>query len=294
MSNILTINEFTLPQVAVTYFSEFSETTVPGRLGNLCGAPFHELVAAAQEERVLADQLDDDNMIDGSNSSNSMLGSQHLWEEKFRPKSFKELLSDDGINRTLLHWLKLWDKVVFNRDVKKRRVAVNQDKGWKPKVGSGKAATVNEMEDELDDNGRPLKMVSLLHGAPGLGKTTLAHVIANHAGYNVVEINASDDRSLAVFKTKFEAATQMRSVSGRDQRPNCLILDEIDGAPLPTINFLVDCIQGELTLNTFSSRRDQYFVLFQERVKVKEKSMRPYKDRLYASATTYTCRLCDL
>ena len=32
--------------------------------------------------------------------------------------------------------------------------------------------------------------VALLCGPPGLGKTTLAHVIAQHAGYNVVEMNA--------------------------------------------------------------------------------------------------------
>ena len=32
--------------------------------------------------------------------------------------------------------------------------------------------------------------IALLCGAPGLGKTTLAHVIAQHAGYNVVEMNA--------------------------------------------------------------------------------------------------------
>jgi SpoVK/Ycf46/Vps4 family AAA+-type ATPase len=40
----------------------------------------------------------------------------------------------------------------------------------------------------------PISFRSLLYGPPGLGKTTLAHVVANHAGYNVVEINASDDR----------------------------------------------------------------------------------------------------
>ena len=32
--------------------------------------------------------------------------------------------------------------------------------------------------------------LALLCGAPGLGKTTLAHVIAKHAVYNVVEMNA--------------------------------------------------------------------------------------------------------
>lgn len=32
--------------------------------------------------------------------------------------------------------------------------------------------------------------LALLCGPPGLGKTTLAHIIARHAGYNVVEMNA--------------------------------------------------------------------------------------------------------
>lgn len=36
----------------------------------------------------------------------------------------------------------------------------------------------------------PLLQVALLCGPPGLGKTTLAHVIAKHAGYNAVEMNA--------------------------------------------------------------------------------------------------------
>ena len=35
-----------------------------------------------------------------------------------------------------------------------------------------------------------LLKVVLLCGPPGLGKTTLAHIVAKHAGYNVVEMNA--------------------------------------------------------------------------------------------------------
>lgn len=45
-------------------------------------------------------------------------------------------------------------------------------------------------QEEADPYGRPEKKILLLHGQPGLGKTTLAHIVAQTAGYSVVEINA--------------------------------------------------------------------------------------------------------
>lgn len=51
-----------------------------------------------------------------------------------------------------------------------------------------------------------------------------------------MEVNASDDRSPEAFLTQLEAATQMRAVMGKDPKPNCLVLDEIDGAP--SVRFL--------------------------------------------------------
>ena len=42
-------------------------------------------------------------------------------------------------------------------------------------------------QDHLD---RPERKILLVHGQPGLGKTTLAHVVAKTAGYSVIEINA--------------------------------------------------------------------------------------------------------
>ena len=63
----------------------------------------------------------------------------------------------------------------------------------------------------------------------GLGKTTLAHVVARHCGYRPVEINASDDRSAAALSQRVMHSAQMRTVTG-DTRPACIIIDEIDGA----------------------------------------------------------------
>uniref|UniRef100_A0A3P9JAE9 Chromosome transmission fidelity protein 18 homolog n=1 Tax=Oryzias latipes TaxID=8090 RepID=A0A3P9JAE9_ORYLA len=174
-----------------------------------------------------------------------------LWVDRFSPGHYTELLSDDFTNRCLLKWLKLWDTVVFGRERKTRtarsdRQTANQN-SFKPNQGNqtqnrfkSKIEMTEEILDaELDQYRRPKFKVALLSGPPGLGKTTLAHVIAKHAGYNVVEINASDDRSAEVFQKRIDTATQMKSVLGANERPNCLIIDEIDGAPAAAINVLL-------------------------------------------------------
>ncbi|XP_044047514.1 chromosome transmission fidelity protein 18 homolog [Siniperca chuatsi] len=189
------------------------------------------------------DEKDDPEDTEGRNS--------RLWVDRFSPRHYTELLSDDFTNRCLLKWLKLWDTVVFGRERKSRparseRQAPNQN-SFKPNQANQNTnrfkskieVTEELLEAELDQYKRPKFKVALLSGPPGLGKTTLAHIIAKHAGYNVVEINASDDRSAEVFQKRIDTATQMKSVLGANERPNCLIIDEIDGAPTAAINILL-------------------------------------------------------
>ncbi|PSN58137.1 hypothetical protein C0J52_01024 [Blattella germanica] len=119
-----------------------------------------------------------------------------------------------GANRTLLLWLKLWDKVVFNRE----KIVKQKPKDESKK--ENKFTSKSTLNTDLDEHGCPKQKVALLCGPPGLGKTTLAHMVGAHAGYNVIEVNASDDRSPELFRTQLEAATRMNSLMGAEPRPN--------------------------------------------------------------------------
>lgn len=97
-----------------------------------------------------------------------------------------------------------------------------------------------DLKTEIDSFGRPVQKIAVLCGPPGLGKTTLAHTIARHAGYAVREINASDDRSPEYFRLALQNGTEMQTtLLNQERRPNCIILDEIDGAPIASIDFLI-------------------------------------------------------
>jgi len=232
---------------------------------NLLSVPFDQLKSEVQERihqlRIMGglnaeDEEEAENRTNRPETTGNHGG--ELWVEKYTPKRYTELLSDDGTNRYVLKWLKLWDKVVFGIEPPKEKEKESgpdalDAKGNNNPAGNkgGKGFQKFEKkfyhpEDDLvrDVKGRPKKKLVLLCGNPGLGKTTLAHVISKHAGYQVIEMNASDDRSPEVFLNKIETSTQMKAVIGQTKKPNCLVIDEIDGAPVQAINILLDLVKN--------------------------------------------------
>lgn len=64
----------------------------------------------------------------------------------------------------------------------------------------------------------------ILHGQPGTGKTESVYFIAEKINYEVIEFNASDERTTDFIKD-FKAAIQTMSL----QRNSLILLDEADG-----------------------------------------------------------------
>ncbi|KAL4974248.1 hypothetical protein BDW66DRAFT_140377 [Aspergillus desertorum] len=202
-------------------------TTAPGRAQkSYYGIDIHSLLNESAKETKAAEAFKTAPAPDVQPSIEVPIGNKRskmlstaMWTEKYRARKYTELIGDERTNRSILRWLRGWDPIVYPGLVRAKQ----------------KKAKYNNEEEE-----RPHRKVLLLCGPPGLGKTTLAHVCARQAGYEVLEINASDERSKDVVKGRIRDALGTENVKGMNVevgeqkvrkvgRPVCVVVDEVDG-----------------------------------------------------------------
>ncbi|KIW25955.1 uncharacterized protein PV07_09089 [Cladophialophora immunda] len=233
--------------------------TVEGRAKKAYyGIEIHKLMDDAKTlqqldefEKQRKDQLQASDSPTNSKSAGSNPAAHQMWTEKYRAKKFTELVGDERTHRQVLRWLKAWDEVVF--------------------PGSAKLKSMRAFDDK--DPSQQHRKILLLTGPPGLGKTTLAHVCARQAGYEVLEINASDDRSRDVVKGRIKDALGTETVRGiKEQgkarkagRPVCVVVDEVDGVTTGSsasggeggfVKALIDLVQLDQRNSTGSGNPD--------------------------------------
>ncbi|EEP78113.1 predicted protein, partial [Uncinocarpus reesii 1704] len=169
--------------------------TAPGRATkSYYGIEIHRLMEEARDTRSKDKRSHNvpklHQSVESPSGYQAQAGRNTLWTEKYRARRFKDLIGDDRTHRAVLRWLKGWDPIVF------------------PSLAKSKAQ--NKTADLEEPNTH--RKILLLTGPPGLGKTTLAHVCAKQAGYEVLEINASDERSRDVVKGRIKDAVGTENV----------------------------------------------------------------------------------
>jgi replication factor C subunit 1 len=89
----------------------------------------------------------------------------------------------------------------------------------------GGAAPINELSAWLTGWGTGAVRGALVTGPPGIGKTTAVGLIVRGCGYELVEFNASDERSASAVRKYFDEAKR----SGCCGKRRVIVMDEVDG-----------------------------------------------------------------
>ena len=132
-----------------------------------------------------------------------------LWTDKYAPDTMQSVIGNKGLVEKLQSWLRNWHKNAYS--------------GFK-KAGA---------------DGSGIYRAAMLHGPPGIGKTTAAHLIAKLEGYDIVESNASDTRSKRMVEDGLRGVLDTTSLHGffaadgqkiqAGKKKLVLIMDEVDG-----------------------------------------------------------------
>ena len=165
----------------------------------------------------------------GSSAKGAALGSQasaagsaakfegRLWTVKYAPTALNQICGNKGQVEKLRKWLREWPK--------------------SQRINFKKAGP---------DGSFSFRAV-IIHGPPGIGKTSAAHLVAKLEGYDVLESNASDTRSKKLVETGLKGVLDNTSLRGyfttttmttdsqqvddsdNKKKQLVLIMDEVDG-----------------------------------------------------------------
>jgi replication factor C subunit 1 len=132
-----------------------------------------------------------------------------LWTSKYAPTAMNQICGNKGQVEKIQAWLKGWQKAH----------KYNFEKKGADGLGGYRAI--------------------IIHGPPGIGKTTAAHLAAKLAGYDVLESNASDTRSKRMVESGLGDVLNNSSLLGyfagdgkqvdQHKKNIVLIMDEVDG-----------------------------------------------------------------
>ncbi len=175
------------PQGKILYFPIIkASTTLPPQRTKLLHTDIHTMMNKIAQDEIYSGHVEAESLRNLPPPQQRK--ETQLWVDKYTPKTYTGLIGDESLNRQVLSWVKQWDYCVFKINKNAKDIFVNPT--YKKKDQPATMYNGSPFVKNKDPLRRPEKKIMLLSGRAGRGKTTLAHIIAKKAGYNVVEINA--------------------------------------------------------------------------------------------------------
>lgn len=196
---------------------------LPANGGDSKAAMKHEETKQKQQEKIkkmAAEMAEQERAAKGPKESGGALsanaarqakatGDTRLWTVKYAPSALSQICGNKGQVEKLQRWLREWPK--------SQRIQFK-------KAGP---------------DGSFMYRAVIIHGPPGIGKTTAAHLAAKMEGYDIIESNASDTRSKKLVETGLRGILDNTSLLGyfagdqkqvdTKKKKIVLIMDEVDG-----------------------------------------------------------------
>lgn len=137
--------------------------------------------------------------------------------DKYKARSYVDLISDERANREVLNWLRQYKEAPLIQKVKESK-----------KKRKNKKQIAAEVAAE-DGKGIKSSHILILTGPPGCGKSTLVQIVAALCNYHIVELNASEDIKSDRNQILIQNQVNFEPVFGKKTRP-LMVLEEMDGA----------------------------------------------------------------
>lgn len=143
--------------------------------------------------------------------------------EKYRPQHLNEFVGNEPICAELTSWLN-----TYYDDIVPTKPTTAIKKKSRAKLPSASAAA-----EDIPPPKKKYKSNILIMGDPGIGKTSLAHILLKTHGFDVIEFNASDVRNTdqidTIFKDILSSSKNVSSMLNDNPTKIGVIMDEIDG-----------------------------------------------------------------
>ena len=125
-----------------------------------------------------------------------------LWVEKYKPTSTADIIGNADLAKKLGDWIRNWRRIHIEKSMK---VPFSKE--------------------------NPGAKAVLLSGPPGIGKTTVATLIAAELGYETLELNASDTRSKKAITEELADVVVSQAIGSATGKTHnrLVIMDEVDG-----------------------------------------------------------------